>query len=279
MSLCRILIVRYSRFSPSTRRFSFFTTVPAPWCGYTTLSPTLNKPSSPTSRVYTPTNAGGCVPPAQVLTSVAKGPQMSHFLEKPCSLRATSGVNRSTSGIRALSELQIAVDQIVLLEPAEPLADVAGPGRAHPLHRLEVALGRTDDRVEAVHVADHAVDDAGRQARDVREDAVSAGRHRVVEGVRRARIAQQLLDPLELEELLVAEGGEALARENGLGARAGDVEVVDHRGLLGGDVPEELGQTHADHASLRTELDAVALDLLGHPGRQLGALEHDEHVV
>src|SRR6202012_3333033 len=43
MSLCRILIVRYSRFSPRTSRFSRFTTVPAPWCGYTTLSPTLYK--------------------------------------------------------------------------------------------------------------------------------------------------------------------------------------------------------------------------------------------
>ena len=43
MSLCRILIVRYSRFSPSTSRFSRLTTVPAPWCGYTTLSPTLYK--------------------------------------------------------------------------------------------------------------------------------------------------------------------------------------------------------------------------------------------
>ncbi len=41
MSLCGILIVRYSRFWPSTSRTSFFTTVPAPWCGYTTLSPTL----------------------------------------------------------------------------------------------------------------------------------------------------------------------------------------------------------------------------------------------
>src|SRR5262250_1588058 len=45
MSLWRILIVRYSRFSPRTSRFSFFTTVPAPWCGYTTLSPTLYKPA------------------------------------------------------------------------------------------------------------------------------------------------------------------------------------------------------------------------------------------
>src|SRR6059058_2064014 len=46
MSLWRILIVRYSRFSPSTSRFSRFTTVPAPWCGYTTLSPTLYKCAS-----------------------------------------------------------------------------------------------------------------------------------------------------------------------------------------------------------------------------------------
>src|SRR4029079_13574724 len=43
MSLCRILIVRYSRFSPRTSRRSRFTTVPAPWWGYTTLSPTLYK--------------------------------------------------------------------------------------------------------------------------------------------------------------------------------------------------------------------------------------------
>src|SRR3954454_7244679 len=43
MSLCRIWIVRYSRFCPRTSRSSFFTIVPAPWCGYTTLSPTLYK--------------------------------------------------------------------------------------------------------------------------------------------------------------------------------------------------------------------------------------------
>ena len=43
MSLCRILIVRYSRVSPRTSRCSRFTMVPAPWCGYTTLSPTLYK--------------------------------------------------------------------------------------------------------------------------------------------------------------------------------------------------------------------------------------------
>src|SRR5581483_8656653 len=47
MSLCRILIVKYSRSCPRTTRLSLLTTVPAPWCGYTTLSPTSNKPSLP----------------------------------------------------------------------------------------------------------------------------------------------------------------------------------------------------------------------------------------
>src|SRR4051794_5389797 len=56
MSLWRILIVRYSRFSPSTSRLSFFTTVPAPWWGYTTLSPTLYK-LTPSLRVHQ--SAGG----------------------------------------------------------------------------------------------------------------------------------------------------------------------------------------------------------------------------
>ena len=58
MSLWRILIVRYSRFSPSTSRCSFFTTVPAPWCGYTTLSPTLNNPLPFRSSVVAKTPAG-----------------------------------------------------------------------------------------------------------------------------------------------------------------------------------------------------------------------------
>ena len=33
MSLCRILIVRYSRRSPRTSFFSLRSTLPAPWCG------------------------------------------------------------------------------------------------------------------------------------------------------------------------------------------------------------------------------------------------------
>src|SRR5919108_1398628 len=51
-------MVRYSRFSPSTSRVSFFTTVPAPWCGYTTLSPTLYKPDLPFRIDYDKAPAG-----------------------------------------------------------------------------------------------------------------------------------------------------------------------------------------------------------------------------
>ena len=123
-------------------------------------------------------------------------------------------------------------------------------------------------------VPDHAV----RQARDVGENAVAAGLHRVVERVRRGRVAEHGQE-LELEQLLVGELGERLqplARRVHAALR---VVVVDHGGLLARDLADELLELHPDHPSLAAELHAGALDLLGHPRRQLGALEDDEHVV
>src|SRR3989454_4730080 len=95
MSLCRILMVRYSRFSPSTSRLSFFTTVPAPWCGYTTLSPTLYKPEPPLLRLDSPQHdrshaAGGAVNYSE---NRLKPPLFQGFpasTEKPCSERTTA---------------------------------------------------------------------------------------------------------------------------------------------------------------------------------------------
>ena len=55
--------------------------------------------------------------------------------------------------------------------------------------------------------------------------------------------------------------------------------VVDDRRLLARHVGHELLEPHADQPALGAELDAVALDLLGHARRQLRALEDDEHVV
>src|SRR5438067_3280580 len=94
MSLWRILIVMYSRFCPSTVRDSFFTTVPAPWCGYTTLSPTLYKPSLPFSSLTSPERRRDCTPPATALR-IAKNPLQKPSISrdfrlstrKPCSER------------------------------------------------------------------------------------------------------------------------------------------------------------------------------------------------
>src|SRR6476661_6078232 len=152
MSLCRILIVRYSRFSPRTRRFSFFTIVPAPWCGYTTLSPTLNKPSSPTGRGSTRQDADGETPPAKWLRVYQKSRKSATFSQSACTLRLQTGQARSARDqpwpskglpspgapgrrgkarpereVTRESELEVAIDEIVFLEPAEPLADVSRP--------------------------------------------------------------------------------------------------------------------------------------------------------
>src|SRR5262249_40845028 len=107
MSLWRILIVRYSRFSPSTSRFSLFTTVPAPWCGYTTLSPTLNKPSSHRDRGSTRQQRRRHLAPGAVVKSVSKSPQIGHFSAKSLLFADSDRL-----------ELKIPVDQVVLLQAA-----------------------------------------------------------------------------------------------------------------------------------------------------------------
>src|SRR4029453_10308264 len=61
MSLCRIRIVRYSRFCPSTSRDSFLTTVPAPWWGETPFAPTLNKPRPPLLESLSAKKAGAII--------------------------------------------------------------------------------------------------------------------------------------------------------------------------------------------------------------------------
>src|SRR3954468_99774 len=121
MSLCRILIVRYSRFCPRTSRDSFLTTVPAPWCGYTTLSPTLYKPVLPSRSTLSAKRAG----------ARGAGPRNAILAKKPW--------KREGFGLFPL-ELQVAVDEIVLLEPPEPLPDLPRPHGSDAVHGLEIAL-------------------------------------------------------------------------------------------------------------------------------------------
>ena len=56
-------------------------------------------------------------------------------------------------------ELQVAIDEIVLLQAAQPFADFAGADGADSVHRFEVAVAGPDDRVEALEVAHDVADD------------------------------------------------------------------------------------------------------------------------
>src|SRR5690348_528892 len=166
MSLCRILIVRYSRFSPRTSRDSFLTIVPAPWCGYTTLSPILyDKPDPPLP----------CVAVSAKRAGARRHRPRTHQNIK--NRLETRRFKRSAPRLK----LQIAVNEVVLLEPPQPLADLPGPHRTDTFDRLEIPLRGPDDRVERLEMGDDLAHRRLRQARDVGEDAVPARLHRVVQ--------------------------------------------------------------------------------------------------
>ena len=65
-------------------------------------------------------------------------------------------------------QLQIAIDEVVFLEPTQALADLTRPHRAHTVDSLEIALRGADDRVEGAEVSDDLPDHRLGQARDMR---------------------------------------------------------------------------------------------------------------
>src|SRR5919106_45716 len=183
-----------------------------------------------------------------------------------------------SAGDNAL-ELQVTVDQVVLLQPAQPLANLAGTDGADAVDGLEVAMTRADDLVEAREVGEDLADDRVREPRNAREHAVAARRDRVVDRVRVPVIAEQLGELLELEQLVLRQRRELLEHACRGGRFPAHLVVVHDGHLVARDVLHELVELHADEPPLRSELDAVALDLLGHAGGHLGALENDEDVV
>src|ERR687897_3632036 len=74
------------------------------------------------------------------------------------------------------SRLQVAVDEIDLLQPAKALADVLRADLPHALDRLQLGVGRGEDLVEPAELADDVLDHEARQAREPAEDAIAAGR-------------------------------------------------------------------------------------------------------
>ena len=57
------------------------------------------------------------------------------------------------------SELEVPIDEVMLLEPAESLADLPGPHGADAVDGFEIAMTRANDRVEALEVAHDVPDD------------------------------------------------------------------------------------------------------------------------
>src|SRR4051794_35504354 len=133
-----------------------------------------------------------------------------------CSSMAVSGMVSSFIGIRwpdrAASGLEIAVHQVDLLEPPEPLADVLRPDLADALDAFELGVGGREDLVEAAEDADDVLHHEPRQARDAPEDAVAAGGDGEVEGVDLAVVAEELREAPEVEQVLVREPRDPVER-------------------------------------------------------------------
>ncbi len=121
--------------------------------------------------------------------------------------------------------------------------------------------------------------DVFRQSRDLPQDAQPTRRHRIVEGIHVARIAEHHRQLLRLEQLLVRQRPQPLEGLLDGAVAVPRVVVEDDRVLLARHVGRQLLEPDADQAPLRAELDVVPLDLRGHARGQLRALEHDEDVV
>jgi hypothetical protein len=89
------------------------------------------------------------------------------------------------------------------------------------------------------------MDDVLRQPWDVRQDAVPARGHGVIERIRHRRIAEDG-EEFELEQVLVRQLRQRLERlAQAIGAAVG-VVVVEDRALLGRHLADELFQLHPD---------------------------------
>src|SRR5687768_2003685 len=182
MSLWRILIVRYSRLSPSTSFISFFWTTPAPWWGYTTWSP-ISYSMYSTSRSRTMSSSNW-------------------------SSHVTSVMTCLLSSLRFALRLEVAIHEVYLLQASQALAYLLGPDVPHAVHGLQVRVGGCQDLVEPPQVAHDGLDHELGHPRDAPEDPVAARRDRVVERVELAVVPEQLRQPPEIEQVLVRQSHE-----------------------------------------------------------------------
>src|SRR5258705_3582660 len=105
----------------------------------------------------------------------------------------TSGMVILLRGLRyAGLSLQIAVHEIDLLQPAQALADVLGADLPHAVDGLELGIRGREHLVEPAALLDDLLNDQLGEPRNAAEDPVAARRHRIVERVELAVVAEQL---------------------------------------------------------------------------------------
>src|ERR671938_1118673 len=108
--------------------------------------------------------------------------------------------------------LQVAVDQVDLLQAAQALADVLRADLADALDGLELGVGRGEHLVQAAELVHDLLDDELRQPRDAPEDPVAARGDGIVERVDLAVVPQQLGEAAEVEQVLVGQAADLVER-------------------------------------------------------------------
>jgi hypothetical protein len=101
----------------------------------------------------------------QIRHPLAKGSQHSdHIANEFRQMLCRAGREPGQTPAKG-SKIQISVDQILLLEPPQALADLAGPHRANALDLLQLGLRRAHEGLEAAEVVDDVADHAFGQPR------------------------------------------------------------------------------------------------------------------
>src|SRR5919205_3925677 len=83
-------------------------------------------------------------------------------------IRVRPGAGRPT--MYSWSCLQVAIDEVDLLQPAKALSDVLRADLPHALDRLQLGVGRGEDLVQPAELSDDVLHHQTWQARDAPED-------------------------------------------------------------------------------------------------------------
>src|ERR1700727_350221 len=225
MSLWRILIVRYSRLSPITSFSSLRRTLPAPWCGYTTLSPISNSMSG--GRL-SGSRSSSCSSVSSVMVS-----------------SSYRGPGRACPSLIA-SRLQVAINEVDLLLSAKALADVLRPDLADTVDGLQLAIRCGEQFLEASELRHDPLHDQSRQPGYPSQNSEPARRNGVVEGIQLAVVAEQFGEPTEVQQVLMGKPHELVDDDREAVVGVLHKVVVDERRLVGRDADHRLVELHLD---------------------------------